>query len=100
MLRRLVQWLLDEWRWQLLCRSVKDRELLAAIEDAERHPERGASAVEYGLMIAAIAVVIVGAVFVLGNVVSTSYDKFGSDLQSCTDNPEKCKQTEAPPAAP
>jgi len=33
-----------------------------------RDQERGASAVEYGLMVAAIAAVIVGSVFLLGKV--------------------------------
>jgi pilus assembly protein Flp/PilA len=37
--------------------------------------DRGASAVEYGLMVAAIAAVIVGIVFGLGSVVSGVFDK-------------------------
>ena len=36
--------------------------------------DRGASAVEYGLMIAAIAAVIVGAVFGLGGLVSNAFE--------------------------
>ena len=36
--------------------------------------DRGASAVEYGLMVAAIAAVIVGIVFGLGTLVSNSFD--------------------------
>jgi pilus assembly protein Flp/PilA len=35
--------------------------------------DRGASAVEYGLMVAAIAAMIVGTVFVLGNMVKTQF---------------------------
>ncbi|HEX2807679.1 MAG TPA: Flp family type IVb pilin [Kineosporiaceae bacterium] len=35
--------------------------------------DRGASAVEYGLLVAAIAAVIVGAVFALGGQVSTAF---------------------------
>lgn len=52
-----------------------------------RHPDedRGASAVEYGLMVAAIAAIIVGVVFGLGRVVSTAFDhtcqQFGSQVQ-------------------
>lgn len=37
--------------------------------------ERGASAVEYGLMVAAIAAVIVGTVFALGGFVSAAFTK-------------------------
>ena len=36
--------------------------------------DRGASAVEYGLMVAAIAAVIVGIVFGLGRLVGTQFD--------------------------
>lgn len=36
--------------------------------------ERGATAVEYALMVALIAVVIIGAVTLLGNNASTSFD--------------------------
>ena len=35
--------------------------------------DRGASAVEYGLMVAAIAAIIVGVVFGLGNLVRTTF---------------------------
>ena len=37
--------------------------------------DRGASAVEYGLMVAAIAAVIVGIVFGLGTIVGDQFDK-------------------------
>jgi len=37
--------------------------------------DRGASAVEYGLMVAAIAAVIVGIVFGLGKLVGNQFDK-------------------------
>ena len=37
--------------------------------------DRGASAVEYGLMVAAIAAVIVGIVFGLGKLVGDQFDK-------------------------
>jgi pilus assembly protein Flp/PilA len=42
--------------------------------------ERGASAVEYGLMVAAIAAVIVGTVFALGGFVKKSFDDTCSAL--------------------
>jgi pilus assembly protein Flp/PilA len=37
--------------------------------------DRGASAVEYGLLVAAIAALIVGTVFALGGYVKSSFDK-------------------------
>ena len=37
--------------------------------------DRGASAVEYGLMVAAIAAMIVGVVFAFGNALDTSFQK-------------------------
>ena len=40
--------------------------VLAAVVRWRRQDERGASAVEYGLMVAGIAAVIVGAVFLFG----------------------------------
>jgi pilus assembly protein Flp/PilA len=44
--------------------------MLSYLRTVMRHNrERGASAVEYGLMVAAIAAVIVGIVFALGGVV-------------------------------
>jgi len=50
--------------------------------------ERGASAVEYGLLIAAIAAVIVAIVFGLGTIVRGTYkdtcDKFNSHVSSAS----------------
>ena len=40
-----------------------------------RTQDRGASAVEYGLLVAAIAAVIVGVVFGLGNLVAAKFSK-------------------------
>ena len=40
-----------------------------------REGERGASAVEYGLMVAAIAAVIVGIVFGLGGIVEQTFSQ-------------------------
>ncbi len=37
--------------------------------------DRGASAVEYGLMVAAISAVIVGVVFAFGHIVDNTYKK-------------------------
>jgi len=54
--------------------------MLAHFRTARRHAEyqaegHGASAVEYGLMVAAIAAVIVGIVFGLGGLVRDTFDK-------------------------
>ena len=41
--------------------------------NAKRESERGASAVEYGLLVAGIAALIVAVVFLLGNTVKGSF---------------------------
>jgi pilus assembly protein Flp/PilA len=46
-------------------------------------PEEGATAVEYGIMVALIAIVIIGAVFVLGGNLSDTF----SEVADCIDNP-------------
>jgi pilus assembly protein Flp/PilA len=57
--------------------------MLAYIRRVTRHGlDRGASAVEYGLLVAAIAAVIVGIVFGLGTLVK---DKF-STASNCIQN--------------
>jgi pilus assembly protein Flp/PilA len=50
--------------------------MLAYLRKVSRHArDRGASAVEYGLMVAAIAAVIVGVVFGLGTLVQRAFHK-------------------------
>jgi pilus assembly protein Flp/PilA len=49
------------------------RILLAAHK--EKMDERGASAVEYGLLVAGIAAVIVAVVFLLGGEIQSAFDK-------------------------
>ena len=46
-----------------------------AVSRARTTADKGASAVEYGLLVAAIAALIVGTVFALGGFVKTSFDK-------------------------
>jgi pilus assembly protein Flp/PilA len=49
--------------------------MLAYIRKVTRHGlDRGASAVEYGLLVAAIAAVIVGIVFGLGTLVKSKFE--------------------------
>jgi pilus assembly protein Flp/PilA len=59
-----------------------------AFSRARTRAERGASAVEYGLMVAAIAALIVGTVFALGGFVKTTFDKTCSAISVPTK--EKC----------
>lgn len=63
----------------------------SAFARARKIADRGASAVEYGLMVAAIAAVIVGTVFALGGFVKGTFDKTCSAIgssatPSCTGN--------------
>jgi pilus assembly protein Flp/PilA len=50
-------------------------QLRKAFSRARTTAEKGASAVEYGLMVAAIAALIVGTVFALGGFVQATFDK-------------------------
>ena len=44
--------------------------------------EEGASAVEYGLLIAGIAMVVIAAVFFLGGAIRGNFDKVGSSVSN------------------
>ena len=46
-----------------------------------RHQERGATAVEYGLLVALIAAVIIGAVALLGTNILDGFDKTNTKLK-------------------
>jgi pilus assembly protein Flp/PilA len=61
-----------------------------------RDQDRGASAVEYGLMVAAIAAVIVGTVFVLGNTVKSKFDETTTCITQRNGAP--CESTAPAPA--
>ncbi len=65
----------------------------------DRARERGASAVEYGLMVAAIAAVIVGVVFGLGQYVSNAFEGTSQCLaqEAAAVSPD-CADIEAPAA--
>lgn len=54
--------------------------LKARLQDADK--ERGATAVEYGIMVALIAVVIIGAVFALGGQLGTLFNGVRTDLMN------------------
>ena len=53
---------------------------------SRRARDRGASAVEYGLLVAAIAAVIVGLVFALGTLVSGAFQKTCNAMNSQVQN--------------
>jgi pilus assembly protein Flp/PilA len=55
------------------------RTMLAGI-DAKRKTEDGATAVEYGLMVALIAAVIIVAVALIGTKLDTMFDNVGASL--------------------
>jgi pilus assembly protein Flp/PilA len=55
--------------------------MITRIRTALRHDE-GASAVEYGLLVAAIAAVIVGIVFILGGQVKGAFQKTSTCISS------------------
>lgn len=52
-----------------------------------RLQDAGASAVEYGLMVAAIAAVIVGVVFGLGGIVSDTFSQTEECIQTLQNGP-------------
>ena len=54
--------------------------LVAFAQDRLRSDEKGATAVEYGLMVGLIAVVIIGAVVALGGKLNTLFTNIGNAL--------------------
>jgi pilus assembly protein Flp/PilA len=54
--------------------------LVAFAQDRMRSEEKGATAVEYGLMVGLIAVVIIGAVIILGNKLNGLFTSIGNAL--------------------
>jgi pilus assembly protein Flp/PilA len=68
-----------------------------ALSKARRAVDRGTSAVEYGLMVAAIAAVVVGVTFGLGNLVKNEFAKVSSSISTCSPDPTKCPQDQPGP---
>ena len=54
--------------------------LVAFAKDRLEREEKGATAVEYGLMVGLIAVVIIGAVVILGNKLNALFTAIGNAL--------------------
>lgn len=65
--------------------------MLAYIRTVTSKKEDGASAVEYGLLVAAIAALVVIIVFALGNVVTEVFQNTCDDIQSNAKTTEDCK---------
>ncbi len=63
---------------RLHCRLCLRRDLLARAFVAD---EDGVTAVEYGLMVAAIAVAIIGVVFLVGADIAAMFNEIGSRLE-------------------
>ena len=59
--------------------------LIAATQDRVRRDEKGATAVEYGLMVGLIAVVIIGAVVFLGKELDGLFTEIGTALSTAGD---------------
>ena len=57
-------------------------EFLRKFASPTRRNEEGASAVEYGLLVALIAAVIVLAVFALGGLVKNTFEETCTDIQT------------------
>jgi len=75
--------------------------MLAYLRKVMRRAEdRGASAVEYGLMVAAIAAVIVGIVFALGSTVRSKFEQTNNCIVMGKGAPLDGTVPCAPPAAP
>ncbi|MGY2075957.1 Flp family type IVb pilin [Blastococcus sp. SYSU DS0828] len=55
--------------------------LVAVAQDRLKNEEKGATAVEYGLMVGLIAVAIIAAVVTLGDELSGLFDSVGGELE-------------------
>lgn len=53
----------------------------------------GASAVEYGLLVAAIAAIIVSVVFVIGNFVQDAFEETCNNINTSTSPDPACDET-------
>jgi pilus assembly protein Flp/PilA len=58
------------------------REFLRTLAGRRRGGEDGASAVEYGLLVAAIAAIVIAVVFAIGQFVQAGFDDTCTELQN------------------
>ena len=61
--------------------------LVTATKDRLREEQKGATAVEYGLLVGLIAVVIIGVVVLLGPQLSSIFATISNDLPEATATP-------------
>ena len=61
--------------------------LVSIAQDRVRREEKGATAVEYGLMVGLIAVVIIGAVVFLGEELNGLFTEIGNELSGAGGTP-------------
>jgi pilus assembly protein Flp/PilA len=59
--------------------------LVALAKDRVQREEKGATAVEYGLMVGLIAIAIIGAVMFLSDELSALFDEIGTSLSTAGD---------------
>ncbi|MGK5111235.1 MULTISPECIES: Flp family type IVb pilin [unclassified Geodermatophilus] len=59
--------------------------LVALAKDRVQREEKGATAVEYGLMVGLIAIAIIGAVMFLSDELSGLFDQIGNELSTAGD---------------
>jgi pilus assembly protein Flp/PilA len=59
--------------------------LVALAKDRVQREEKGATAVEYGLMVGLIAIAIIGAVMFLSDELSGLFDQIGTELSTAGD---------------
>jgi pilus assembly protein Flp/PilA len=67
------------------------REWWAKFRVRARHArDHGTSAVEYGLLVAAVAAVIVGVTFGLGNLIKQQFQNVSTSISTCSPDPANC----------
>jgi pilus assembly protein Flp/PilA len=66
------------------------KKLVSRLRDLRARRDRGASAVEYGLLVALIAVVIAGAVYALGTALDTKFDNTKNCVESANTGTSAC----------
>lgn len=69
--------------------------MLTRLRSVVRTADRGASAVEYGLLVAGIAAVIVAVVFLFGTFISDVFEETCNEIAGASDVGPDCTGTDA-----
>jgi pilus assembly protein Flp/PilA len=64
--------------------------VLSRLRRTQAHTDEGASAVEYGLLVAAIAAVIIIVIFALGGVIKDVFSNTCSSIKASTTTTQTC----------